>query len=253
MLSIIMTKYINMETTLQDLIYFKEEYVDDFEIHIGRSLTESEKKMVTIFRNEKEQNDRLRTLCDLHPTFHVPLLTNWNGDCLFESLIYFGFGESVKDLRHIVASNMQFYKEVKGLFGENSDSLDNMFNNINEVKFIECNDGLYYEYDFELMCTDLTTKHSWSRLPTQLLLMMMSYIFRIEIIILNNKDTSRTKINAYENHNVQPVLQIIYLGHIRESHYFPLVSKSEPQKYYNKYETWVNNWIKILAKTRNNV
>lgn len=44
------------------------------------------------------------------------------------------------------------------------------------------------------MCQDLVSKNSWTRLPMELILMVMSSILNLEFIIINDKDDYETII-----------------------------------------------------------
>jgi len=94
-------------------------------------------------------------------------------------------------------------------------------------------------------------------LPTELILMFISYLYKIRIIIINNTSEYENVIDM-NSEQVNDVKNV-YLGHLGESHYVPvdlLENKNENQKqllYYNIGMMNFINWAKHMEsfKIRN--
>ncbi len=234
------------------------------------------------------------------------MLTKLVGDCMFESLIYHGIGRSVESLRKGIAFIMYIYKDYKNFFLTQETPLSELFSMWNEVEYVRCVQPpvlkaefervkaeriagnmhakpnipfpKYYKYTYEVMCQDLTCQYNWSKLPTELLLLVISLIYQIEITIVNvnihkDEESNEEKVNMYE-HNISafenvPIekrpatLRKVYLGHLGESHYIPMdaivdekikiaVSKGESigdhmkLQFYNESKERFIQWAKFM-------
>ena len=96
-----------------------------------------------------------------------------------------------------------------------------------DVELVYCHTNeKIYKYSYNVMCQDITDDRSWTKLPTNLILLVLSWIFNLEIIIVNELNDHELILNSYENiedKNSIPELKKIYLSHIGgESHYVPL-------------------------------
>ena len=96
------------------------------------------------------------------------------------------------------------------------------------------------------MCQDLSNLSCWSRLPTQLILLVISYLYKIEIIIINSNLGHETTINAYESIKIGITIDKVYLGHIGESHYVPIDILQENKEFeplfYTDAKTNLTKW-----------
>ena len=100
------------------------------------------------------------------------------------------------------------------------------------------------------MCQDLGNLECWSRLPMQLILLVISYLYKSKIIIMHSNTGHHTDINAYNNNN----LPAIYLGLLGESHYVPIDTLNDDETadniyYTDAYENFVN-WQKKLEEKK---
>ena len=144
---------------------------------------------------------------------------------------------------------MYLYKDTKGFFDNQPDlSLSELFSFTNEIEYVTNKDNKLYKYTYKTMCCDLTNRYSWSRLPTQLMCMVISKLLNVNISIINDSNTYITNINETDkSHSVRDV----YIGHIGECHYIPLdllnssgnTSKEVPQYKESKIEffKWAYN------------
>jgi len=82
-----------------------------------------------------------------------------------------------------------------------------------------------------MMLNDLVSNYSWTRLPTEFLLMTISRIYQVEILIYHNKSKFINKINVWDNKLDTNCIEKIRLGLINEEHYFPLLELSNDLKY----------------------
>jgi hypothetical protein len=196
--------------------------------YLGRQLYQYEKYLLEDYRAEKCMNNMMKDLytqCK-DKTLFVPMLTNLDGNCMFESLIYHGIGNSVMEIRRILSILMYVYKDYKGFLPNIDMTLTEIFNMANEIEYVvskqkEGNETVkkFYKYTYNVMCQDLSNNHSWSRLPTQLILMVLSYIYKLEFVIIGSNSSYENKVNVHDS--IQNIKKI-YLGHLGESHYVPL-------------------------------
>jgi hypothetical protein len=168
----------------------------------------------------------------------IPVLTHLDGNCLFESLVYHGIGTSIEQLRKVISTLFCIFKDYKNFFPGEENTLQELFTMTNEIQYVMCSDGNFYAYTYDTMCQDLLNKYAWDRLPTQIILMVLSYVYKLEIIILNNKGTYENNINIFKNTDDTDIkTRTLYLGHIQEAHYFPLVNNDNNTipMYYDTY------------------
>jgi hypothetical protein len=158
--------------------------------------------------------------------FDVYKLTRLEGNCLFESLIYLGYGDNVAELRDVLAYIMYQYRNYKGFFPnqktETLKSLYDIFNDIpSHVYDVQKKEIIKYEY--ETMCADLTRNGSWTRLNTNLILQVVSRIFDVRIYIFSSENDAKTEVSY--NPDIKYKKRIV-LGHLDDSHYVPLIKRS---------------------------
>jgi hypothetical protein len=232
--------------------------------YLERSLTYNEKIMMESYRAEKYMNELMNQLykqCNKNYRLYVPVLTELDGNCLFESLVYHGIGKDSDDLRTIISMIMYIYKDYKGFLPTSDTTLKDIFNLTNEVEYVSCKKKIndtysvkFYKYEYNTMCQDLSNKHSWSRLPTHLILMIISYLFKVDICVINNKSDYENRINAFDAVENKPELKTIYLGHLGESHYVPLDLLKDEEEfkpiYYNNSKIRLIMWAKKMEEMK---
>jgi hypothetical protein len=195
-----------------------------WESYLQRFLEQDEAFIIDDLRNEKYFNKKLE---DLHiiaakKGLYVPMLTNLHGNCLFESLEHYGICSSKNDMRQGLAYLLSIFKNHKGLF-KDPRSPKEIFADINEIENVLCKDvNRAYKYTYDIMCEDLASNFSWTRLPTQLILMFMSKLFNISIDIISNTTDYVHEIN--ENDDSDKPFKVV-LGHIGETHYVPIFQR----------------------------
>ncbi|CAH6421226.1 Hypothetical protein KVN_LOCUS189 [uncultured virus] len=236
--------------------------------YLTRQLTDQEMVIIEEFRSEHIINEKMKSLheiCKLK-NLYVPILTKLHGDCLFESLNYHKIGIDVNTLRIGLSTVMYLFKNYMNFFPSMSTSLEDLFNTFNEIEYVykmdesnqefnTKNNFTIFKYSYDVMCQDLTNSTSWSKLPTQLILMIISFLYKVNIIIINNSNNFELKINVYENYFDFP-LQNIYLGHLGESHYIPLDVINENtiinEIYYVDSKKNFYNWAKFQENRKIN-
>lgn len=223
--------------------------------YLNRKLTVQEKNMLENFEIESAFNDKLEQLYVLcnSKNLYIPILTNLDGNCLFESLVYHGIGTSIQQLRQVLSFLLYIFKDHKYLFPDNDSTLKELFDVTNEVSYVKCSDGKNYAYTYDTMCQDITNMHAWNKLPTELILMLVSYIFKVEIIILHDVGTYENNINMFKNSEGTNInIKKIYLGQIQESHYFPLDHNSNNIEftYYDTNLKMIKEWVTVMQDLR---
>ena len=234
------------------MAYPAKNTIEEWEKYVDRNLTKSEKKLIQNYNTECYYNQHLEYLHDVCNTkgLYVYRLTVPDGNCMFESLVELGYGESIRGLRQFISFIMYHASDIKHFFADKDESLRELFNVYNEVQHVFCEEEQkIYEYTYEVMCYDLASDNSWNNLPTELILLVISKIFDIEIVILNNQSDWEHTI-CYGEPNFT-----IYLGHLDELHYVPLDILSEehhPRIYYDEYNEVFQQWCgKIKNEVQN--
>jgi hypothetical protein len=219
--------------------------INNWKEYIGRNLTHEERILLMDFKAEVHMNKMMMELYEkCEPKkLYVPKLSITDGNCMFDSLNYHKIGNSPDELRQGLAIILYIFGDYKDFLPQIGTTLKETFGLMNEIEIVKCTKKItsavyekdeigdmpdkymntkeiteYCKYTYDAMCQDLSSSHSWSRLPTELILMVISIIYRVEIIILNSGTTYEHVINA----DPENVKQKIYLGHLGESHYVPL-------------------------------
>ena len=206
---------------VEDMNFPKTVNFIKWERYLERDLVKSEKTLLTDMKSEVHMNRMLRNLREISDAkkLYVPILTEQSGNCMFESLVYHELMPDEQSLRNLLGLIMLKFADHKNFFPEQDETLREIFNMSNEITHVfSRDDKCFYKYSFETMCCDLTREFSWTRLPTQLILMVASFIFKINIIIIDDSSEYEHKIDMHSNDN----LRTIYMGHLGEIHYVPL-------------------------------
>jgi len=224
-----------MDTSIRDMDFPRSYNHIIWERYLQRPLFSLEQHILENARSEKNLNSILEEIHNigLKKGLYVSHLTKLHGNCLFESLIDQGIGLSVDSLREAISCLIYLYRDYKSFFETQEETIKELFAFSNEIEYVYCpEEDAFYKYTFEVMCQDMANDNSWTRLPTQLFLMVISQLYKVEIVILHDSGYE-TVINTNKN----PVKKI-YLGLMGESHYIPLKkivdsSTLQPIKKYN--------------------
>lgn len=230
--------------------------IKEWEKYLERPLKFEERFLIEMCKSEKHMN---KMLCELYKkitiksnNYYIPILTKLDGNCLFESLNYFGIGKTVEEIRSVLSLIFYIFQDYKNFLPGMETTLSELFSFTNEVAYVSTkkdknpeSEKEYYKYSYNIMCQDIGNLTCWSRLPTQLILLVISYLFKVEINIIHSNTGHETVINAYEN-IINNNTKKIYLGLLGESHYVVLDinnnSDTKPQIYYDEAK---NNLIKF--------
>ena len=197
--------------------------VDVWVEYLGRPLTSDERDIIEYADCEREYNRQIRNIYR-HATvrgLYIPKLTERDGNCLFESLQFLGLCSSSENLRLFIAHIMYSYRDCENLFDGEQRSLKQMFDDTNDVEQVLCDDELViYKYTYETMCQDVATGCSWTRLPTQLIMMIICRLFNVVFEI-----TSDSTEYVHVIGNQSATVQVVHIGHLSERHYIPLLKR----------------------------
>lgn len=199
--------------------------------YLGRQLLNEEIFILESVKAERAFNDKIKALNVniKSKNLYIPRLTKLHGNCLFESLYFFNICDEKFLMRKGLAHLMYIYRNHKGLFNvddpNDSRTPKDIFRDTNEIEFVLCREeDRAYKYSYEAMCQDLGNNYSWTRLPTQLIIMFISKFYNIRFEIHSNVHTFVNVIDM--NPNDLGVKRNIALGIIGESHYLPLHTRS---------------------------
>lgn len=206
----------------EDVYYPKTSDIETWESFLNRDLTMEEKLYLMDVVIEKGLNKEIYLLQEnlkRDGTLYIPKLTSNVGNCLFESLEILGYGDA-EQIRKNVSAVMTLCARDESFFPYIHQSLRNIFTNSNDIATVLDKDTeICYKYNYDMMLVDLYSNHSWSRLPTELILMVISRIYKIEILISHNNTQYITKINVWDD---MPIVASIRLGQLNEEHYVPI-------------------------------
>lgn len=239
-----------MDIKIRDMNFPRTLKMTVWEQYLGRKLKKKEKELFSDMKSETSMNKMLK---DLHEKvnsqgLYVPELTKPYGNCMFESLVYHNLMPDEDSLRNLVSLMMLKFADHKNFFPNQEESLREIFNFSNEITHVYCsNDECFYKYTYETMCCDIVCDYSWTRLPTQLILLVISFLFKINIKIIDSSTGYEFNVNSYENTTEQDKINVIYLGHFDELHYVPLdvyqnVINGPMQLYYHEEESNFYKW-----------
>lgn len=226
------------------------------EKRLGRKLTKNEKEMVREYKMELSLNNDLKKLYEKlnESEYYVPILSDPYGNCFFESLLYHKVGNSITEIRKKVSELMLQYKEFK--LPNNDRSLEQLFTDTNEVHTIIVKSGKTKKiivYDYNEMCKDILRDGAWSRLPTELIMMLLSYTNKYNFIIMSNLTTNNIIIKS--DIDDISIYRQIYLGYIDNTHYIPLDVKINDEQFvklfYTKAQNYLKNMMKNIKKVNN--
>lgn len=225
----------------------RKPHIEKWEKYLNRKLTNKEK---ILLRNTECEMDINKDIMNLainlkNDKLYIPCLSISDGNCLYESLNYHLKENNLLDIRINISNFMKLFKNYKNLFINQDLTLNDMFTFQNEIPYLlDKTTDILYDYTYDVMCSDLQCDGSWHRLPVELILMCVSYLYDIKIIICHDNGFMHD-ICTSENINNN-----IYIGLLGEFHYIPLDIKKDEDpdditdnvpiynKFIDKYHTW---------------
>lgn len=212
---------------------------------INSKLTRKEIELFENVRNEKENNDLIKKIYQyaLKDGLYIPKLSSLSGNCMFESMEYVGLCKNYNEFRKSIAILFFLFGECENVIPGNNMKLKDIFKQINNIEYVYCkNTNLLYQYTYYTMCSDMFNDGSWCRLPTELILMLISIFFKVKIHIYHDNGYITTICNNILN-NSDDQYDNIYLGLLDEHHYIPLIKKKQ-----NHYEHFTKSREIICPK-----
>jgi hypothetical protein len=216
----------------------------------GKQLGHAELHILEQFRTELKLNKRIDKLYENAVKHKLGILglTNLYGNCLFESLEHHNFITNSDTFREDMAYLLYSIGDIDNFFPNQPESIKTLFTSYNEVEIVQNRkDGKIYKYNYDLMCMDLASDKSWTRLNTELLFKVITHVFRINIVVVNIQDHNKVLIYYPDNDfkyvdnipdDIYESDDVIYLGLIGEVHYIPLkYEKDKIQKEYPVYNS----------------
>ena len=189
--------------------------------YLRRELKKHEHYILGSLEQEIQVNKQITNIAKIASleNLYVPMLTNLHGNCLFESLKYHGLITDYDEFRKDLAYAMYIFKDYDKFFPDQNVTLTQLFDPTNEIEYVFCNKhSKLYKYTFTVMCQDLSSEFSWTRLPTELILRIMGELFGVQFLIYSDSSTFVHKIPSEAIESTTK----IYLGHLGEFHYIPL-------------------------------
>ena len=246
----------------EDVYYPKTSDIETWESFLNRELTMEEKLYLMDVIIEKGLNKELYGLQEnlkKDGSLYIPKLTSNVGNCLFESLEILGYGDA-EQIRKNVTTVMTLCAKDDSFFPYIHQSLRNIFANSNDISTVlDKDENKSYKYNYDMMLVDLYSKHSWSRLPTELILMVISRIYKIQILIYHNNTAYVSNVNVWQLCDyISPT--IIRLGQLNEEHYVPITEitttssdivnkKIKYVKAKNRFHKWARELVININET----
>jgi len=206
----------------EDVYYPKTSDIETWESFLNRELTMEEKLYLMDVVIEKGLNKEIYLLQEnlkRDGTLYIPKLTSNVGNCLFESLEILGYGDA-EQIRKNVSAIMTLCAKDESFFPFIHQSLYNIFYNSNDIATVlDKDENKSYKYNYDMMLVDLYSNHTWSRLPTELILMVISRIYKIQILIYHNNTQYVSTVNVWDDMSLSTIIR---LGQLNEEHYVPI-------------------------------
>jgi hypothetical protein len=224
---------------------------------INKQLHKRDRKILKNAKNEKCDNESLQRIHAraLQDNLYIPCLTELNGDCMFESMQHAGLCVDKNYMRKSVGLLFFLFGNCKLISGHDM-TLKELFDMTNDIQYVYChNNDKLYKYTYYTMCSDMFTDGCWSRLPAELVLMMISIFFKVRFHVYHDNghvakicdimlDNQLSETDPGSN---------IRVGLIGEHHYIPLVERNGNAQELKcpKYDTELrkfHKWAKEIAR-----
>jgi hypothetical protein len=237
----------NNTNNKKDIKILKTTNIKKWEEYLNRPLTSNEKRLLFNAGQEIQLNKHIYNLIknNKNKDLYIPDLTYSNGNCLYESICYHLEDMTPQYIRKLTSTFLRIYRNYPKLFNNQDLTLEEMFNMQNEIDYVYYkSNNVLYKYNYDIMCSDLYCDNSWERLPNEIILMCISFIFDINIQISHDNGYTHNICTCENPENT------IYIGLLGEYHYIPIQIKkdSDPDniadfiKLYNNYMDKFNEW-----------
>lgn len=193
--------------------------------------TQKDRKLLKKVKYEKHDNSSLKRIHQkaLSDGFFIPCLTEMSGDCMFESLEHTGLCDDRVALRKMVATLFFLFGESSDVLPGYDDPLKIVFTYMNDIPYVYCHEKKkLYAYTYYTMCSDMFTEGEWSRLPTHLVLILMSTFFKVRFHIYHDSGHITTICDESMSSQIPEDDDScnLRLGLVGEHHYVPLIRRT---------------------------
>lgn len=250
-------------TTTTTYLYKRSSNIKYWKDYLSRNLTSDEMEILSAVKEEHMLNEEINRIYNhaKKDNLYIPQLTQFSGNCLFESFEILGLCENHKLFRTGLAQLLVILKNVPNFLPGIETPLGELWQDYSEIDRVICSKTKkIYIYNYDAMCVDLSISTNWTRLNTELLMRIMCVLLNINIIIYRH-DGHITNINESPNEDTLN----IHLGQTGDTsqshdagfHYFPLkkIASNEefpPCKTYtddlSKFHTWARSMAKSLGR-----
>lgn len=167
--------------------------------YLGRLLNNDEKSKIKGAKVEFQMNkkiDDMQTKLNLL-RFKISSLSNFEGNCLYES-IGSNMNEKMEEVKKKIKIAMNKYKDKK-VIKDQELTLKEAFETYNDVEYVKLN-GARVRYTYDIIKMDVFQDGGWRRMPTEVLLNLISFIYKKKIVIFRNKnEKGKYTINIINN------------------------------------------------------
>lgn len=219
---------------------------------LGRRLNNKEKELVHNFESESKMNCQIQLLHEYidNDNLYIPEITDMHGSCLFECFKICGLCDDINEIRKILGNAFLLFKNLR-ILPQQEMTLLECFSVRNEIEYCVAEETQkVYKYNYDLMCIDIQKDSGWDRVDTELLLSFMSALFNLKFYIYKinrNDECSKMVISCTEQNEDT---KTIYLGHIREVHYIPILENTDNYIYtvakYTNAKKKFYKWLKQI-------
>jgi len=188
-------------------------------------------------KREKYQNLHLQKIFQQFKSHNLEMYTAQftpeDGNCLFHVLVENGIGKDATSLRRGIAYILHVFKDQKNFFDnpDMSSTFEELFTNFNEVEIVRLvKENKAYKFDYNLMIYDIAGDTNFSTALTELLLLIISQLYKVEFKIFHdgNEGTDTgyiTSLSAWEHlkDTDKNNIRTVYMAQIGELHYFSIM------------------------------
>lgn len=247
---------------MPQLIYHYKSTIERkyWENYLERRLTYEERAILENARGEKKTNEKIKAIFNRarEKNLYIPELTELKGNCMFETLKYHDLCENIEDLRRAVAWSMHIFRSTRGFIPcedsstpiEQQPTLMEIFDMQNEVEYIFWKEKIaLIKYNYSVMCRDINTDTSWSRLPTELIFRTLSVLYNLRFLILHDNGHTTIIESIVDENTIN--INMALLG---EFHYIPLQYRhghdyeDDCPKYRESLRDF-HNWARTMAES----
>lgn len=204
--------------------------------------------VMNMVKQEKRFNlilNRIYNKCrsDEDTYFYTSLLTPEDGNCLFHALVDNGIGKDHMSLRRGLAYIMYLFKSRKDFFDNPSmnDSFEDLFACYNEIQIVYSKkQDKAFKFNYDLMCYDMAGDTNFSSTLTELLLMVISQLYKVEFKVYHSNGTHDyvSEVSAWKHlkdeERKEKKIRTVYLGQMEEMHFISI--KEVPTKVFKRKE-----------------